>query len=120
MEINLKNIEEIIFYNSEVWKIIPELSQYYSNWMMSKNVPGLRDLGKRTLLKFLQDINQESVSKLELFFKEPIMLNKINDNVVTNIETRLEDIEKHICSLERYEDMCITRKEYNVSITTWR
>ena len=53
MEINLQNIEEIIFYNSKVWQHIPEYNQYYHDWLLSIRVPGMRDLGKRAILKFL-------------------------------------------------------------------
>ena len=120
MEINLQNIEEIIFYNSKVWQHIPESIQFYNEWSLSKRVPGLRDLGKRSILNFLNNMNNDTIQKLENFFGKSIIINKTNDKIIENISITVDDIEDNICQFDNFKDFCITRNSDVASITFWR
>ena len=120
MEINFQNIEEIIFYNSKVWEHIPELSQHYSNWLLSIRVPGLRELGKRAILDFLNNITEESVDKLASFFGEPIFIDKMNDKLTESLSFNIDELEEKICKFDNFNDFCLTRRGNTVFITTWR
>ena len=120
MEINLQNIEEIIFYNSKVWQHIPEFNQYYHDWLLSIRVPGMRDLGKRAILKFLNSIENNTIEKLESFFGETVIVTRTNDQILKNLNFKYCNIENNLCNIDNYKDFCVTRNSENVSITFWR
>ena len=120
MKINFQNIEEIIFYNPKVWQHIPELSQCHNNWLLSMRVPELRDLGKRAIIDFLNNITEESVEKLTSFFGEPIFIDKMNDKLTENISFNIDELEEKICKFDNFNDFCLTRRGNTVFITTWR
>lgn len=120
MDINLQNIEEIIFYNKDVWKNIPELKQFYDQWVLSKTVSGLNHLSKKSILDFMNSLNSSHIEKLQKFFSTTIIIDKIQTNVVSFLECDKNDVESKICCYDNYKDFFIIRNKDKVDICFWR
>jgi hypothetical protein len=88
--------------------------------LLSIRVPGLRDLGKRAILDFLNNIKEESVEKLASFFGEPIFIDKMSDKLTESFSFNIDELEEKICKFDSFNDFCLTRRGNTVFITTWR
>lgn len=120
MEINLTNIEEIIFRNMDVWKHMPSMSHYRDEWMVSQRVPGMRGLGKRAVLGFMSELGAEQIEVLESHLGEPVVINKMNPNTHANLECDIADLEGRICEFSDFSEVCISRNKETVKLSFWR
>lgn len=117
MEINLQNIEEIIFYNKKIQSLFPEFKHLFDQWNLSKRIITLQSLGKRTIIDLLNSLNKDHINKLENYFNDKIFLDKINGNTVYNIYADINNIENNF---SEFKDFCITRNKDKLGITLWR
>ena len=68
MLINLNNVEELIFYDNKIKKMLPEFNDLFSNWAFAKQYSGFRQLSKRAVLDFLERIEPVQIDTLEQYF----------------------------------------------------
>jgi hypothetical protein len=120
MEINIQNIEKIIFYDKKIWEHIPELKNFYNQWCLSQKALGMRDIGKRAVINFMEQLNDNHISKLEKYFGETILIDKIDHNILICMSLDKSAIEQTLCKYDNYKDFFITRNKNQVSICFWR
>lgn len=120
MEINLKNIEELIFFDKKAQALFPEFKHYFDQWSLGQRIPGLKTLGKRSVLDFLNSLNEKHVSKLEEYFKDEIILDKIDNRLVVNFECESLEFDKELCQFTGYRDFCLSRTGDKIVATFWR
>lgn len=118
MEINLQNIEEQIFFDRKIQALFPEFRHYFDQWHLSKVYPGFGNLGKRSVVDLLNSIEAKHILALEEYFGCPILVNKIDPNIVRNYEAPLENVE--LCQFSNYHEFCLSRNKDEVKITFWR
>lgn len=117
MEINLKNVEQIIFLNKEMREILPEFKHFFDQWNLGKMIPALGGLGSKSVLDLLNSFEDSQIKKLEDYFKTSVVINKVDYNIVKNHNIKLED---KICGFVEYKDFCVYRDKENISLTFWR
>lgn len=121
MNINLQNIEELIFYNQKVRKLLPDFKNQFGQWDLSRYSPSLRSLGKKSLLDVLNNMEYEHLKVLESYFKEPITLMKLDYQIVRNNEFDLEDAETQLNELDEWiGEIAIYRDADHLYISNWR
>lgn len=121
MNINLQNIEEVIFFNRQVRKLLPDFKNEFGQWDLSKYSPELRSLGKRTLLNVLNQLNDEHLKTLGVYFKEPVTLMKLDHHIVRHSKFKLDDAEKQLNNLDGWiGDLVIYRDKDHLYISNWR
>ncbi len=110
--LNLSTAETLIFENKEIQNFLPiHMFSYFEQWRMGKRIPMLRQMAKRALVDFLDQLNDEHISILEEHFSERIFLERLNYRTVENYKIPLS--EKQIC-----EELCnIMTLPY---FSTWR
>lgn len=118
MKINLQNIEEQIFFNQEIYKLLPEFNNLFYQWQLSKRHPGLSTLGKRSVIDLLNALENKHIQILEEYFGEEIILNKISDNIVKHYESDLDDA--NLCQFTDYKDFSVYRNKDKMKVTFWR
>lgn len=122
--LNFQNIEESIFQHHEkLKKILPSYySSYFEQWKLSKQLPMLRRMGQSALYDFLNHIRDEDISKLEDFFGEKIIVEKLNYNIVENfkISIKEDDICQLLCGLTGYNYFTTWRDNDFLYISFWR
>lgn len=119
MIINLKNIEEILFYDKKIWSILPEFRHYFDQWALAKRVPGMSSLGKKSVMDLLFSLKENHLEKLQIHFNEFIFLDKIDSRLVSNCIFE-EDNYQDICEYSGYKDFCLTKSKDKVSVSFWR
>lgn len=122
VQINIQNVEELIFYNKEIWKKMPELVHLRDQWRMSKMTPILRAMGRKALLDFLKSAKNIHEDILSDHFKTEVTIDKIERHLVKNIEFSLDDFDEYedFEFNEVYTSYSVFRDDKKVYITFWR
>lgn len=124
LNVNIQNVEKIIFENDQVWKKIPDLVYLRDQWRMSKMSPVLRALGKKSLLEFLNKIKKDHEIAISNYFNTSVNIDKIDYFLVKNLEFSIEDAELELNLIEAktplYSYFGTYRKNDKIYITFWR
>ena len=97
MEINLKNIEEIIFFDRKIQLLFPEFRHYFDQWELGHKIPGMKSLAQRSILDVLNSLNENHLNILQNHFNQSILIDKIDYKIVAHFDTSVEnDAEKWI------------------------
>jgi hypothetical protein len=124
IQINIQNVEEIIFRNDKIWRDLPDLRYLREQWRMSKISPVLRALGKKSLLEFLNKIKKEHESIISKHIGTSVVIDKIDYFLVKNMEFSIEDSELELNLIEAkqplYPYFATYRKNDKIHITFWR
>jgi hypothetical protein len=120
MELNLQNVEEVIFFDKNLQSLLPEFRHLFDQWSLSKRVPGLQTLGKRTIIEFLNSLKIEHVRRLEEYVGTTILIDKIDGRLVQHHEGGLDLIETDLCKFVGFQDFCVHRDADKAYITYWR
>ena len=118
MEINIKNIEEQIFFDKKIHKLFPEFRHLFDQWQLSKQFPGFGNLGNRSVLDLLNSIEEKHLRILEEYFGTTILLNKIDSRIVRHYQSELNNSE--LCEFSGYKEFCIHRDKDKINISFWR
>ena len=119
MEINLKNIEQLIFYDKKVQALMPEFRHLFDQWQLGQQISGMKSLGQRSVLDLINSLNVDCIAKLEEYFSEKILINKIDYNLVSHYNLSIDE-PNELCKFTGYKDFCLTRNKNQVSVTFWR
>jgi hypothetical protein len=68
MEINLKNIEEIIFFDKQVQHLLPEFRHLFDQWVLAYRNSGLKPLAKSSVFELMNNLDDSHIKKLENYF----------------------------------------------------
>lgn len=119
MEINLNNIEQLIFFDKKLQVLLPEYRHLFDQWQLGQRVPGMKTLAQRSILDLLNSLNKKNITVLEEYFKNTIVVEKINHKLVAGHNWHLNEDDK-LCQFSGYRDFCVTRTKDNASISFWR
>jgi hypothetical protein len=122
LEINIHNVEEIIFENNGIWKELNHFMNFRNQWKLGKFHPSLRPMSKRALLDFLNNASKEDEIIVSKFLNTNVTINKLDYNLVKNYEFDVENMENNLNLLknEFYNFFTISRKDKKVNVTFWR
>lgn len=121
--LNFSNVEQLIFYDREVQKILPiHMFSLFEQWRLSQRMPFLRQLGKQALLDFLNGLTDEDIAVLEGYFDEKIIVERLNYSIVHNLVVPLNDSSlcKALCEIEGFGYFSTWRDEDFLYMTFWR
>jgi len=117
MEINLKNIEEIIFFDKKVKELLPEFRHFFDQWHLGKTISVLGGLGSKSVLDLLNSLDKSHIEVLEKHFGEKIIVNKLNTSIVQNHSL---DLDENLCGFVEYRDFCAYRNKDEIFLSFWR
>jgi hypothetical protein len=120
MILNLQNVEDLVFFDKKVWDTLPEFRPLFEQWALSKRVPGMQNLGKRSLIDFLNSLEKSHLDKLEEYFHDIIVLDKIDYHTVQNYNGKIDEIQSELCRFEGFVDFSAYRKGDQISLTFWK
>lgn len=119
MNLNIKNVEEIIFFDKKIQNLLPEQSHFFEQWKLGKRIPSLNYLSQKNILDFLNSINEKHINILEKYFNQEVYVDKINYNLVENKIFYLDD-SLDLCEFSGFKDFTLTRNKNVCKITFWR
>lgn len=121
--LNFATAEEFIFQNEETYGLLPPaFFNYFEQWKMGKRIPALRQVGKRAVLDFINNLQDEHLEALEDYFGERIVIEKLNYNIVQNVKIPLaeEKICEHLCEVTGFSYFSAWRDDEHLYISFWR
>jgi hypothetical protein len=118
MLINIGNVEDLIFFNSELHSKLPDFALVFRQWKMSRTY-GLRSLARQAIFDFLNGINESHVVVLEEYFGQDIIINSVDYSLVKNMNFDMDNPEV-ICSINGYTGFSTYRKGSHIYISFWR
>jgi hypothetical protein len=117
-----QNIEQLIFYNKEVQKKLPEFLSIFNTWHLAIRHPSLRVTSQKMLIELLSKLNDNHIQILSEHFKEEVKVDKVDIGVVDNFTISLEEAEDFLNKMPAVlkESHFIYRDENNLYISMWR
>lgn len=119
MEINLQNIEEVIFYDKKIHSLFPEFRRYFDQWALGKRISGMNSLGQRSMLELLNSLEESHILKLKDYFNDIVVVEKTNHKLVDFYDFELESTNT-LCKYTGFKDFCAYRDDNQVYICLWR
>lgn len=120
MIINLQNVEELIFYDKQVQKLLPQFKNFFDSWALSKRVTELRALGKKSISDFLFGLESEHIEILKIYFGCNIAIDKLDYRIVKNYEFLLEDVEHQLNKSETFPNLFFAMDDKKIYLSFWR
>lgn len=122
IEINIQNVEDLIFYDQKLQKLLPEFSGLFGQWKLAKQYPDLRSLGKRSIIEFLNKVTDEQTKIIEKYLGARVKFARIDSRIVRNYKFELENFEGSLGELETdgFSNFFLTRNESQIYISFWR
>ena len=120
MEINIQNVEELIFQNKEIWRKMPDLIHLRDQWRISRMTPMLRAMGKKCILDFLRMAKNQHEDIISEHFGTHVTIDKIERHLVHNTDFLVEDDNVDFELHDNFTAFSTFRKEGKVRITFWR
>ncbi len=119
LDINLGNVEELLFWDRNVQALLPELTHEFQQWTLGQQVPSLRHLGKKAVIDALNKIGKH-LEVLEQYFGSAINVEILDYGVVKDVVVGVEDAESELCKLEGFPHLAISRIGGRIYVSTWR
>ena len=91
--ISYKEVQDIIFENQIIRNNLPQYKSLFDSYFLSKISPELRNLGQRSILKFIDQVTKEDCDKISDILGYTIYIPKLDTNLVKNITANIEDLE---------------------------
>lgn len=118
--ISYKDVKDIIFENQLVKNSLPHYKSLFDSYFLSKISPELRNLGQRSILKFIDQVTEEDCDKISDILGYTIYIPKMDTNFCKNIKASIEDLEFYLEDVSNYKEMAIYRKGDEVKILCWK
>lgn len=123
--INIKNVEEKVFENNEIWKNLYDIKHLKDQWNLSKATPVLRYLGKKSILDFLNGVKQKHIDVLSNFFQEEVTVEKFDYHSIKNFTfSNDQKIDEELNLMEYKNELYSYFSTYkdkdNFYVTFWR
>ena len=84
--LNLHNVEELIFYDKNIQIHFPEFRSLFDQWRLAQMSPALRSLGKRSVIDFMNSLDDTDVEILQGYFDTKVTITKLEYNIVKNLK----------------------------------
>lgn len=119
MELNLKNIEELLFFDKKAQALLPEFRHLFDQWGLGQRIPGMKTLGQRSVLELLNSLNEDHIRRLEEYLDEGILVDKLDHRLVVHHEWSAGEADG-LCQYAGYRDFCLSMKGDKTYISFWR
>lgn len=115
--LNIQNIEEFIFKNKKIHKILPEFDQYFKQWEFGCKF-NMKHLIQNSFIHLLDDLEESHLNILSEYFEDKVEVQKVHHFMVQNINTdlNLEDFDQNL----NYNNFTIFRDRHQLYLSMWR
>jgi len=120
LRIGVANAEGLIFENSEVWPLIPEMRRFRDQWAISRMNPALRPTGVAAIIDFLATAGEEEEYALSSYFGRIVTIDNPDRRCVANVEFDASTEQPELEEMSAYTGFGCFRKANRVYITFWR
>jgi hypothetical protein len=119
--LNLDNVEELIFQNREARKLLPEFRQLFDQWKLARMIPSMKNLGRRSVLDFLNSVESSHEKILGSLFGDEVQVDRMAYNIVNNQVFLLDSAEKTLNEgSEWFTNFSLDRDGERLYVCFWR
>lgn len=118
--ITLHNVEDIIFYDKSVQQLFPDFRDLFHSWSISKIVPSLHHMGKKSLIEFLEQVKEEHIQLLEKHFETKVKIVPIDVHLIKKYEFDLEESSDKLNEMQLEGNYFIWRDANKLYFSLWR
>jgi hypothetical protein len=118
--LDLKNVQETVFEDHTLRKKLPDFRSLFDSWTLSRQIPALRQLGKRSILDFMELVESEHIKIISEHVGMPVFLDHIDYHIVKEVVSTTNDLENVLNEVEGYENFSVSRSDNEVILTFWR
>jgi hypothetical protein len=121
ININLKNIEELVLKNPLAKSLFPDLRHLFDQWLLSYRFSALDTMRKQAMLDLLNSLDGPHVEKLARLFGDMISVEKLDYHIVRNLNFSINDsIGGELTKHGSYTNIALSRSANQMYITMWR
>lgn len=119
LAINIKNVEELVFYNKNLRSQLADFHGLFLQWdqyVLKNN----RVSQKKCLLDFLASVNETHIQVLKDYFNKEVKVDNVDYHIVKCNKFPISGAEGELCGMAGYENFAITRDTNHLYILFWR
>lgn len=122
MNIDIKNIDKVIFQNKALQKVFINYKNLFDQWIVGQRVPALSFLSQKSRLALLEELNvDQNIIILEKFFNEKVQIKTIDYHIVKNKTMPLHLAENNLNEMGGFgNNFTISRDQDHVYISFWK
>ena len=121
ININFKNIEELLFKNSEVKTLLLDLRHIFDQWLLSYRFPALNTMRKQAIIDLLNSLDSNHIEKLARLLGDMVHIEKLDYHIIKNFHFSIDDaIERALTNYDSYSNLAIARNADQIYVTIWR
>jgi len=114
--LNLQNIENLIFYNDKMQSLLPEYKHLFDSWKLSTKHPFLRNLGKRSIVDFMNSLTESNIAILSKYFGDTIKIEDIDYHIVKHTAQSINELHLE----DTFLNVVLYRNKDQLYISSWR
>jgi hypothetical protein len=84
LNINLQNVENLIFNDKKVHHILPDLQHLFYQWKLAQLSPVLKPIAKKAAIDLINMLSTEHIKVLEQYFNSSITLDRVDYKTIHN------------------------------------
>ncbi len=119
MVLNINNVEDLIFLDRNVRKLLPRHKTFFDQWTLAYITPGMKGLGRRTVFSFLNELSDDDIKVLEGYFKDKVEVTRLNANLVETYKFPLENAKDGLDGMMP-GNLSLYRDERHLYVCAWR
>lgn len=121
MRLNFSNVENIVFWDKELHKLLPDKFSIFEQWKLGTMAPGMKEIKKSALLDFLNSLTEVEIEVLEFYFGEKVYVERLNYSIVENFKIPLDSsICDTFCKIVKFNYFSTWRDDQYLYISFWR
>lgn len=120
LDINLNNVEELVFRDKFLQKEFPEFRSFFDQWRLAQILPAMRQMGKKAILDFMNSVRDEHLEILKNYFKQPVTVDRLDYAIVKNVDFGIFDAERELNEFNTFPQFSICRDKSRLYISFLR
>lgn len=121
VNINLQNVEELLFKNSKIKNLLPEFQHIFDSWAISYRIPAFKSMRKQALIDLLNSLDGTHIEKIARTLGDMVFVEQLDYHVIKNFDFSVSDpIEEELTKYKSYNNIAVSRNANKVYISLWR
>lgn len=118
--LSIKEVEDFVFSNKIIQFKLEKYKFLFQTYNMALSVPFLQHLKTRTVLEFIDLLDEEDIKVISDILKKEIQITKPKFSKVKNFACYTENLEFLLDDASNYTEVCLSRKGNNIKVLLWR
>lgn len=118
--LDFQTAQDIVFSSQEMRRLLPAHSALFDFWLSSVQAPALRQIGRRAILDFLQNVTPEEMGMLSRHLGQDLSIDSPDHRIAKDVRCGCEELASTLAASDGYAHFAITRGKEEVKVCFWR